>query len=73
MIQPSADKIVECLEPLANEIKNIQACLSQYKSTFSEQLDKLEKKLVSQINNEFAYSDETISRLKKEHETLEIT
>jgi len=28
MIQPSADKIVECLEPLANEIKNIQTCLS---------------------------------------------
>jgi len=28
---------------------------------------------MTQINNELAYSDESISRLKKEQESLEIT
>jgi len=73
LVQPSADRIVECLEPLANEIKNIQMCLSTNKLSFKDEMEELEKKLSLRINNELAYSDESISRLRKEHETLEIT
>jgi len=73
LVQPSADRIVECLEPLANEIKNIQTCLSTNKLSFKDELQQLESKLNIRINNELAYSDENISRLRKEHETLEIT